>query len=142
MSISSSTSSRLLRLLLSLITRLRLSVGRIVLTLRAGSVSFWRSILAFARPTGQPRIQLHASNVPVIDNNPIREDSQRTNAVEEVQDHSRTLTIPPERTSVGWQSRLSTLQEHTSNYQLRPFSLRFATPEGGSQRYNLSRTNQ
>ncbi|KAN0094374.1 hypothetical protein V8E55_002661 [Tylopilus felleus] len=137
-----STSSRLLRLLLSLITRLRLSVGRIVLALRAGSVTFWRSILAFARPAGQPRIQLHASNVPVIDNNPIREDSQRTNAVEEVQDHSRTLAISPERISAGcqWQSRLSTLRERTSNCQLKPFSLCFATPEGGSQRYNLSGT--
>ncbi|KAN0094363.1 hypothetical protein V8E55_002650 [Tylopilus felleus] len=140
-----STSSRLLRLLLSLITRLRLSVGRIVLALRAGSISFWRSILASARHIGQPRIQLHASNVPVIDNNPIKEDSQRTNAVEEIQDHNRTLAIPPasERISAGcqWQSRLSTLRERTSNCQLKPFSLCFATPEGGSQRYNLSGTD-
>ena len=52
-----SMGSRLFRFLLLLVIRLRLSIGRIALALRAQFSSLWRSILTFARNGGQSQMQ-------------------------------------------------------------------------------------
>ncbi|KAI9567699.1 hypothetical protein HD554DRAFT_2106094 [Boletus coccyginus] len=67
-----STSSRLCRLLLSLVVRLRafrLSPGRIALALRSWFAPLWTSILTFARRKGWSQIRLHVNDVPVVGSN-------------------------------------------------------------------------
>jgi hypothetical protein len=130
-----SRSSRLLRFLLSLIVRLRLSAGRIALALRSWSASFWTSILTSARRRGQFRIRLHANDDPVVDDNPMGERPQISERARVEEEHSGTLAALPVRRSARWQDEVSRHQALTSSRPLdfRPLP---AIPEGVSQRYD------
>ncbi|KAI9567666.1 hypothetical protein HD554DRAFT_2314653 [Boletus coccyginus] len=139
-----STSSRLCRLLLSLVVRLRvrLSPGRIALALRSWFAPLWTSILAFARRRGRSQIRLHVNDVPVMgSNNPIRERPQisdRAEVEEEHRDRGTLATLMPvlgHGAASRWQDVLARYQALTSNYQFN-FTPLPATPEGGSQRYD------
>ena len=129
-------SSRLFRFLLSLVVRLRLSAGRIALVFRSWSASLWSSILTFARRRGQPRIRLHANDVPVVDDNPMGERPQISERATKVEaEHSETLAALPVRRPARWQDEVSKYQALTSSHPLE-FDTRPAIPEGVSQRYN------
>ena len=131
------TCSRLFRFLLSLVIRLRLSVGRIAITFRARFASLWRSILTFARGGGQSQIRLHANDVPVVDNNPVGERPQISERANVEGEDSGTLAVPPVGLVTRWEDRLSAYQAHTSESSHQfIFNPQPATPQTGSQRYD------
>ncbi|KAH0831363.1 hypothetical protein J3R83DRAFT_14026 [Lanmaoa asiatica] len=132
-----STGSRLFRFLLSLVIRLRVSIGRIAIALRARLASFWRSILTFARRSGQSQIRLCANDAPVpVNNNPMGERPQISGLAMAREEDSGTLAALPVRRPARWQDELSKYQALTSSSQSHfKFDLHPATPEGGSQRY-------
>lgn len=132
-----STGSSLFRFLLSLVIRLRLSVGRIALTFRARFASFWRSIPTFARRRGQPQIRLCANDVPMVDNNPVGEHSHISEHAKVEEKDSGTLAALPVWRPASWRDELLKYQEPPSSDQPEPAFP--ATPEGGSQRYKPRR---
>ena len=132
-----STGSRLFRFLLSLVIRLRLSVGRIALALRARFASLWRSILTFTHHGGQSQVRLHANDVPVMDGNPMGERPQipELNVEEE---SGGTLAALPVRRHACWEDELPKYQDPTSSdhFKFHPYP---ASPEGAAQRYKPKR---
>ena len=133
-----STCSRLFRFLLSLVIRLRLSVGRIAYTFRARFASLWRSTLTFAHRRGQSQIRLHASDVSAVENNPSGERPQKSERAEVEGEDSGTLAVPPVGLVTRWQDRLSAYQAHTSSHKFI-FNPQPVTPQTGSQRYDRRR---
>ncbi|KAG8216239.1 hypothetical protein J3R82DRAFT_8280 [Butyriboletus roseoflavus] len=119
-----STGSRLLRFLLSIVIRLRLSVGRIALAFRARFASLWASILTFARRLGSSQIRLRANDVPVpVGNSPIAKHPQIPGHETVKEEKSGTLAALPDPTS-------------STPFEFDPHP---ATPDGGSQRYKPRR---
>ncbi|KAF8123686.1 hypothetical protein EV363DRAFT_765742 [Boletus edulis] len=143
-----STSARPLHFLLLLVVRrlshLQLSTNRIALALRSWSASFWRSILTLAHCGGQPRIRLHASDIPAAGNNHLGERSQilqdhaRPGVEEEHRDTLATLPVWP---NTRWEDVLSRHRILISSRQLELSDPLPATPEGGSQRYKPRTVN-
>lgn len=128
----------LLRLLLSLVIRLRRSVGRIVLACQARFASALRSILTFVHRTrGQFQVRLPANDVPMVDRNRTGERpqiSERANAEEE---GSGTLAVPPVWPITHWEDKLPKYQTLTSSHQIEFHA--FPATADGSQRYEPRR---
>lgn len=129
-----STGSRLFRLLLSFVIRLRRSFGRIALALGARCASLWRAILTFARRSGQFQVRLHANDVPGVDNNRVGERPQTSEPAKVKEEGSGTLAALPVLGIAHWQNELSRCQALTSSHKSE-FNAHPATPERGSQRY-------
>lgn len=131
--------SRLFRFLLLLVIRLRRSFGHIALALQARFTSSWRSILTFACRRGQSQIRLHASDVPVADNNPMGERPQTSEQAAKVEEENKgTLAALPVLRTAHWEDELSRYQALISGYQSNSNALP-TIPERGSQRHKPRR---
>ena len=127
------TSTNLFRFLLSLVIRLRRSVGRIALVVRAGFVSFWRSILTFAHRSVRSQIRLHANDVPG-DKTHTEERLQIPEYAKVEEEDNGTLAVPPVQPIMDWEDKLSKYQAEQAPTKLESHP-QPATPEQASQRY-------
>ena len=139
-----STGSRLLRFLLLLVIRLRLSVKRIALAFRARFASLWTSILTFAPRIGSSgssrKVRLIANDVPVANNSPVAEHPQPSGREKVEEEGSGTLAALPVRRPARWEDELAKYKDPTSSdrFEFDPLA-HPATPDGGSQRYKARR---